>query len=323
MSNKKFEQQLAALEQLRHGAASAPVVDDLRKALLNRNNYIVAKASEIAAQLRLDALIPDLLSALDRFFIDPVKTDPQCWAKNAIVKALAELGHDDAAAYLRGLRHVQMEPVWRGQEDTAGTLRGNCALALTQCRGLSDFELLSHLLEALFDHDKNVRIEAARAIGRVGRPEASLLLRLRALAGDEEPEVAGACFSALLSIEGDAGIGFLGRFLDNRGESGSEAALSLGLMRSPAALKVLKERWSRETDASFVVVLLSAIALTREPEALDFLLQLVETGTTSAASAVEALASVPLPAEMRSRLGAAVERSGDARLRSAYEKTFG
>src|SRR5204863_4718666 len=140
--NKKFEQQLAALEQLRQAAASAPVVNDLRKALLNRNNYIVAKASEIAAQIRLDTLMPDLLSALDRFFIDPIKTDPQCWAKNAIVKALAELGHDDAAAYLCGLRHVQMEPVWRGQEDTAGTLRGNCALALIQCRGLSDFELL-------------------------------------------------------------------------------------------------------------------------------------------------------------------------------------
>ena len=46
---------------------------------------------------------------------DPVKTDPQCWAKNAIVKALKDLNHDDPAVFLRGIEHVQMEPVWGGR----------------------------------------------------------------------------------------------------------------------------------------------------------------------------------------------------------------
>src|SRR5581483_1157876 len=184
-----------ALDELRRARPSAEGVEQLSKALRNPNNYLVAKAAKAAAQLGLQTLIPELVSALDRFFVDPAKSDPQCWAKHALVQPLAELGHTDPTAFLRGMRHVQMEPVWGGQQDTAGRLRASCALALVQCGGLSDFELLAHLTDALVDSDKTVRSEAARAIGRVGRPEAALLLRLRALTGDPEPEVLGASFS--------------------------------------------------------------------------------------------------------------------------------
>src|SRR5258706_8763198 len=95
LAKKKFEEQLAALEQLRGSAGEPATVDGLRKALANRNNYIVAKASQIVAELGLKALIPDLLAALDRFFIDPGKSDPQCWAKKALVQALGGLGRED------------------------------------------------------------------------------------------------------------------------------------------------------------------------------------------------------------------------------------
>src|SRR5205823_9291390 len=138
-SKKRFEEQLAALEELRESAGAPSTVDSLRKALANRNNYIAAKAAKIAAELGLKALIPDLLTTFDFFFIDPVKSDPLCWAKNALVQALAALGHDEAAAFIRGLRHIQMEPVWGGQEDTAAALRGNSALALVACRDISHF----------------------------------------------------------------------------------------------------------------------------------------------------------------------------------------
>src|SRR5262245_37937859 len=45
LSRKKFEEQLAALEDLRENAGAPATVDSLRKALANRNNYIAAKAS--------------------------------------------------------------------------------------------------------------------------------------------------------------------------------------------------------------------------------------------------------------------------------------
>ena len=62
-----------------------------------------------------------------------LKRDPQCWGKNAVAKALKELEHREAAPYLRGTAHIQMEPVWGGQQDTAGPLRGICLLALPAC----------------------------------------------------------------------------------------------------------------------------------------------------------------------------------------------
>jgi len=322
LPKKKFEEQLAALDELRESAGAPATVDSLRKALANRNNYVVAKASKITAELGLKALLPDLLSAIDRFFIDPVKSDPQCWAKNALVQALASLGHEESAVFIRGLRHIQMEPVWGGQEDTAAALRGNCALALVACRDLSDFALLSHLIEILVDRDKTVRVEAARAIGRLNRPEAGLLLRLRALSGDDEPEALGACLSALLSVEGRVGIDFVARFLEAGGDESEEAALALGLMRTPEAFQALKQRWERERDATFAAILLSAIALTRQQEAIDFLIQLIETDSDSAVAALSALGSAGLPSEVRARIDAAVQSSGNARLRPVFAKHF-
>ena len=114
-----------------------------------------------------------LLTAFDRFFADAIKSDPQCWAKNALSRTLAALEHQDAAIFLRGMRHIQFEPVWGGRSDTAGTLRGTCALALVQCRSLSESELLNHLIELFADEDKSVRVEAARAVEQVGSPSAA------------------------------------------------------------------------------------------------------------------------------------------------------
>src|SRR5947208_3587863 len=99
------------LDQLRQDLSLPTTADSLRKALANRNNYLVAKAAKITAEAALRTLVPDLLSALERFFINAAKTDPQCWAKKALYQALADLAHHDSEIYLRGLTHFQLEPV--------------------------------------------------------------------------------------------------------------------------------------------------------------------------------------------------------------------
>ena len=86
---------MEALEALR----AAPTIEPLRKALHDRSNYFVSKAAALAAELGMQDLIPDLVHAFDRFMIDPVKSDPQCWAKNAVSKALKDLGYSDAAFF--------------------------------------------------------------------------------------------------------------------------------------------------------------------------------------------------------------------------------
>ena len=48
----------------------------------------------------------------------------QVLGKTAIVKALVALEYSESAAFLRASRHVQMEPVWGGQEHAAIHLRG-------------------------------------------------------------------------------------------------------------------------------------------------------------------------------------------------------
>ena len=143
---KKFDAQLARIEAMRDEPVSPALVTELRKAIGSKSGYLAGKAAAIASRHRLTDLIPDLISAFGRFMIDPIKADPQCWGKNGIVTALAELGHDSPGIYLRGLAHVQLEPVWGGTEDTAGTLRSRSAHALVECRSLSDTELLRHLL---------------------------------------------------------------------------------------------------------------------------------------------------------------------------------
>ncbi len=144
MSGKKnFEIQLAAVEALRQ-LPTEDCTAPLRTALRQRNNYIVAKAADLVAQRRIEELLPDLLAAFDRFFEDAVKSDPQCWAKNSLSRALAALELQEPAPFLRGMRHVQMEPVWGKSSDTAGGLRGICALALVQCRTVPEVDLLRY-----------------------------------------------------------------------------------------------------------------------------------------------------------------------------------
>jgi HEAT repeat protein len=285
---RSFDQQLAALDELKQQSPDA-VVEPLRKALGQRNNYLVAKAADLTAKFRLVQLLPELLAAFDRFFTDPLKTDPQCWAKNALSRALAALGCQDVDVFLRGLRYIQLEPVWGGSEDTAGTLRGTCALALVQWRSLPETDLLLCLMELLVDEDKSVRVEAVRAIEQVGSRPAALLLRLRALLGADEPEVLGACYGGILRIEGATAIPWIAALLARADETAAEAAWAIADQRSPEAFAALYERFAVERDSWFRSVLLSAIALTRQQEALDFLFELIRTEPLNAEAALTAL----------------------------------
>ena len=287
-AKRKFEEQIAALDELRRQPEEVRV-QGVRKALTQRNNFIAAKAADLIREFRMVQLLPDLETAFDRFFDDPVKSDPQCWAKNAISRAMAALEYQEAEVYLRGMRHIQMEPVWGGQSDTAGTLRATCALALVPCRSLSEANLLTHLLELLGDKDKAVRAEAVRAVEQVGSTSAAMLLRLRAVLGADEPEVLGACYGGILRIEGVSAIPWIRRFLATADDPAAEAALALAGTHSPAAFEALREEMAKANDPWWRSVLLSAISLTRQDAAVEFLMELVRTESLDAERAVEAL----------------------------------
>jgi hypothetical protein len=331
-SSRGFDKELAELEALSEALKSSPQPNPdqaayLRKALSHRNNFLVAKAAKLVAEADLVALLPDVLTAFDRFFIDAEKADPQCWAKNALSKAMVKLEYRQRDAYLRGMRHRQMEPVWGGQSDTAGALRGTCTHALVDCPGISDADLLIALLEPLTDTDKTVRMEAARAIAQVGGVGAALLLRLRAmmvpaLRGQDEPEVQGAVYAALLALEGNSAVALVAQSLEEGDDTSGEAAFALAELRTPEALSALLARLHAGADAWFTSVLLSAVALTRLPEALDSLIGAIERDDRGAPEAIEAISRIAPNEELRARVEQAVERADSVRLRKALKEYF-
>jgi len=295
---------IGLLRDVTHGEAVA----GLKKALGDRVNLVVAKAARIAAELQLRELIPDLLVTFDRLFEDAVERDTQCWGKNAIAKALTELDYRESAPYLRGRRHVQMEAVWGGQQDTAQTLRGICLLALASCNDMPRAQIFRLLVDSMTDGAQVVRVEAVRAVAEMDGEEAVLVLRLKARLGDREPSVIGQVFDSLLQLERDAALPLVAEFLDGADEATSqEAALALGSSRMAGGVEILLKALPRARDAYFRKTILRALSASRQEKAMEFLLGLVRDGIRADADgALEALDLHRESPEIRAAVEAAV-----------------
>jgi HEAT repeat protein len=106
--------------------------------------------------------------------------------------------------------------------------------------------MLAYLTDLLVDHSKVVRVEAVRAIGAAGGLEGALLIRLKARAGDREPEVTGQCLSAMAAL---GEIAFVTEFLDaDNPDVRMEAAAALAESREPEAVQPLGEFWKKLKD---------------------------------------------------------------------------
>jgi len=323
VAHRGFEEQMEALDALKGQPIDAAAIAIIRKALAGKSNFLAAKAARLAEDAELTSLLTDLIAAFERFFENAEKSDPQCWAKNAISRALPRLGCRDKEVFLRGLHFHQWEPTWGGKSDTAGTLRANCAHGLVACEGLPNDELVLLLLDLLVDADKSVRAEVVRAMAQAGEM-AVPVLRLRALIPGEEPEVLAACFTALLAMDREGGIRFVSRFLAAGDDAAGEAAFALAETHSSAALAALLEarRSAAHPEPWFAGALLSAIALTRLPEASEYLVGLIARDERDAPLVIEALAKVAPGEELRGRIAQAVEEVGSPRLRKALSEAL-
>jgi hypothetical protein len=285
---RTFDAELATLEALRD-ASPESAEPELAKALTHRNNLIVSKAAALTLHHRLTSLTPNLAAAFARFVENSAKSDPQCWAKNALAKALAAVEYQEPELFLTGMRHIQMEPVWGGSGDTAGTLRGTCALALVQCRELDSHRLLVHLVPLLADKELPVRINVVRAIEQVGTDSAALLLRTLAELPSDAPEFLGACYSGVLALEGPSAIDWAARFLPREDDPAAEAAMAIAQSHTSKAFELLRATFETVRDPWFRTAVLAAIALTRQQEATDWLLDLIANDDAQATGAHEAL----------------------------------
>ena len=311
------------MSALRDTGPTEAAIAALRTGLRDRVNVVVAKAATLIGDFEKVELLPELLQAFDRLFKDPVKSDPQCWGKNALARAIKDLGYAESAPFLRGLRHVQMEPVWGGQEDTAATLRGACLLALAQCTDIPREAILRHAVDALADRATPVRIDAVRTLREMDGSEASLLLRLKARVGDKEAEVTGQVFDSLLVMEQQEAIPFVAAFLESERDDWQEGALALGASHLAEAVPVLTQAWETSRRPDRRRILLRSLGASRQPVSLEFLLEIVRTGRHSdAADALEALALHKDSPEIREEVETAAARRGDDDLSSRFREMF-
>lgn len=285
---RKLEEQLAALSKLRDDPTSPATLSELRRAIKGKSNHVAGHAAEIAAEFYLDALVPDLVEAFARFMVNPVKTDPQCVAKTAIVQALYRLDAREPEIFINGISHVQMEPVWGGQVDTAAPMRGYCALALVNIDPLGCMIPLAGLLA---DPEADARMSAAKAIG-VSHNEAGIpLLRFKILMGDPHPQVMCDCFGALLKLDPEASLGFVAHYLDDEQATIAEAAaIALGESHLAQAFGFLENAWEATFDRERRQSFLTGMAMLRQERAFIFLLELIENAAqVHADDAVQAL----------------------------------
>ena len=265
-----LEDQLAAMNDLRHDSDSPATRKELAKCLASKINLLAAKAARIVGECKIEELAPRMLEAFDRFMIRPETTDRRCEAKLAIVKALEEVEHQAHEPFLRGIRHVQMEPTWTPpyQVDTAVELRAVSAIGLVRTN-YPDVGV--ELVTLLADPARDARIGAVRAIAYWGTQAGALLLRFKILSGDPETEVLGECLSGLLYLDRRS-LDFVAGYLDHENDALAEgAALALGESRREEAFEILK----RHVDSPIRATIMLAIALLRRDDAIDYLKSLL------------------------------------------------
>jgi HEAT repeat protein len=315
------DEKLSAIRRLRELPPSSELTSELRVALRDKSNLIVAAAAAIVGDQNHTGLSADLEAAFDRCLVDPLKNDKLCRGKIAVIQALDKIEHERTDIFLRAVSHVQFEPVWGGSVDTAAPLRAAAILALAR---LDYHDLLPLLVDCLTDSEKNVRIAAAQALGHHGSEPASLLLRLKARLGDKEPDVISECLSGLLTCSSKENLPFVSQFLNSADPAIREAAiLALGKSRLPEAFELLKNAIQQHPIGLNEEIFL-AMAMLRIPAATDFLLETVANeGERSASLALSALMIYRYDPNLRDRIADAVHKNGNRVLRSKFEQGSG
>lgn len=277
----------------------------IAKALHAKSNLVAAKAARIVGEALLPELTADLVSAFDRFIARGAAGDKGCAAAIAIARALFNLDHDDADVYLKGMRHVQLEPVWGGSVDTASELRAICAMGLANTRHQGK---LRAMVELLADREWQARAGAVRALAVAGSEAALLLLRFKALSGDREPEVIADCFKGLLSAEGADAVPFVASFADSKDEAVKDAAiLALGASRRADSVEWMMRRFEGIADLETKKCILLSLAASRTEAAVEFLVGAIREGSKQICdSAIAAMEINRGDSQIQARIDAAL-----------------
>lgn len=320
-ARSSLDEKLAAIRALRGQVLTPEQKALVRQRIGDRSNLVVAAAAAVARENTLVEFAGDLVAAFDRFLVNPLKDDKLCRAKLAIVQALDAMEHLNPEVFEKAAHHVQLEPVWGGSEDTAPPLRAAALVALARAEGTASLPVL---VDALVDPAKEARIAAAVALGAIGTETAGLILRLKVRLGDRDPDVLSECLGGLLAVDPKTYLPIVAGFLEpGRAEACEAAALALGKSRLPEALDPLRACWQGCRDPDLAQQILLAVAILRRPAAIDFLLELVASGSDQ--TAVAALAALKIhrfDPPLRERIARVIGERNDPALRAVFDRDF-
>jgi HEAT repeat protein len=304
------------LDRLRSSPSRATLLD----ALTSQSNVVVARAAEIACELEAQDLTPDLIAAYERLAADPFELDKGCLGMKAILGALFALEADASEVYLHAVRHVQFDSgtFTKDPVDSAEELRGAAAQVLVKTEHP---QALDEIASLLLDKVR-VRLAAVRALRAASSHAATLLLRMKLLIQEHDPEVCYECFSGLLEFSQDS-MDYVASFLEHEDPAvASMAALAIGDHGGAEALIQLKNAWYRQTNPDLKEAILNAIASLRSDEAVDFLIELVAGETMTALMALGVLSRFRSDSRLVERIQEVAAANKRSPVLSGFEDLF-
>ncbi len=316
-TSPRLEAKLNKLALLARDLPSRSAREELTKVLLGKDNFVIARAARLIARAGDRELVPVLVDALGRLLNMPAG----CRAKSAILEALDDLQYEGTEPFVRGISYRQMEPVYGGQVDTAADLRATCAIMLAR-RYYQD--IYFEMARLLVDQEASPRLAAVSVLTALGSECGEALVVMRVLTGEQDPMVLRKCFSGLIAADTDRSWSFVTGFLDSTDLVLAEsAAIAVGESHNKHAFPVLRETWERNADMERKSTLLLALALTRDDEAIEYLLRMIrEERAPQATRVLQAISIYSADERIRERVHEAVSSRGEREVTEAYERAF-
>ncbi|MEM1368268.1 MAG: hypothetical protein AAGG02_09670 [Cyanobacteria bacterium P01_H01_bin.15] len=279
-----FEKQLQELAQLIKNPSATDYEFTLRRGLMSKHGVVVSRAAKATALLQWQEGVPEMRKAFERLTHNGADVDPGCFGKTEIIEALRSLKAYECSLYVKGIQYHQFEKVYGGSEDTAGPLRGACAIALA---ANACVEALLQIGELLADPRAEARVGAAKALVHLAGDAPLALLRLRALSGETHTAVLEEIFASMFALSpanpdpdaSDETVRLIAKFLQSKDyDIVSLAAIALGSSRRIQAFAALRDFAENSFDSASKQIAFQAIALVLLPEAIDYAIDIIERG---------------------------------------------